>query len=170
MRKRDDVKKILLSFGKISKQWGFGESVGRIWGFLLLKSTPVTQKEIEECTNYSRGLVSRSLKKLKELNMVLVTKKGKQFYYSTNVTLIEGFNKLTKDFVKSEVRPLVKSLSRNLNKIENSSVKRNIRKIINEYKKLDLGILTFSKIMEDVLLNYKKSYGTYQKPSKSWQI
>ena len=30
-----NINKILSSFGRISKQWGLGESVGRGWGFLL---------------------------------------------------------------------------------------------------------------------------------------
>ncbi len=168
--KKNNMKKILHSFGKISKQWGLGESAGRIWGFLLFKSAPVTQKEIEECTNYSRGLVSRSLKKLKELDMISVTKKGKEFYYSTNVTLIEGFNKLTNNFIKSEIRPLVKSLSENLNKIENVSIKRNVRNIIKEYKKLDFGILALSKTMRDTLLNHGEYSKNHQKTSKNWKI
>ena len=142
-----DTKRILSSFGKISKQWGLGESVGKVWGFLLFRSTPVTQKEIEKGTNYSRGLVSRSLKKLKKLNMVFVIKKGKEFYYSTDASLIKGFNKVIKNFLEVEIKPLIESLSKNLNKIGDVAIKKNIRRIINEYKRLDKGILVFSKTM-----------------------
>ena len=146
------IKKILSSFGKISKQWGLGESIGKVWGFLLFKSKPITQKEIEKGTNYSRGLVSRSLKKLKELNMIFVIKKGKEFYYSTNASLIKGFNKVIENFLDTEIKPLTESLSKSLNKIEDVTIKKNIRRIINEYKRLDLGILVFSKIMESFSL------------------
>ena len=152
----DEIIKILSSFGKISKQWGLGESVGKVWGFLLFKSKPITQKEIEKGTNYSRGLVSRSLKKLKEFNMVFAIKKGKEFYYSTNASLINGFNKVIKNFLETEIKPLIESLSKNLNKIEDVTVKKNIRRMINEYRRLDVGILVFSKTMESlILLNIK---------------
>ncbi len=144
------IKKILSSFGKISKQWGIGEPVGKVWGFLLFKSKPITQKEIEKGTQYSRGLVSRSLKKLKELNMIFTIKKGKEFYYSTNASLIKGFNKIIKNFLETEIKPLIESLSKNLNKIEDAAIKKNIHRMINEYKKLDKGILVFSKTMESV--------------------
>jgi len=147
-----DIKKILSSFGKISKQWGLGESVGKVWGFLLFKSIPITQKEIEKGTNYSRGLVSRSLKKLKDLDIIFVTRKGKEFYYSTNASLIKGFNKVTKNFLETEVKPLIESLSKNLNELEDIAVKKNIRKMINEYKRLDLGIFVFSRTMESFSL------------------
>ena len=66
------MREVLDSLAKIGKQWGIGESVGRVWGFLLFKSCPVTQREIEEGTGYSRGLVSRSLGKLKKGPMIRV--------------------------------------------------------------------------------------------------
>ena len=165
------IKKILSSLGKISKQWGLGESVGKVWGFLLFKSMPVTQKEIEKGTNYSRGLVSRSLKKLKELDMIFITKKGKEFYYSTNASLIKGFNKIVKNFLKTEIKPLIESLSKNLNKIKDVDIKKNIRRIINEYKRLDLGMLIFSKAIEGVtslnIENLKEIVKRYSKKRKS---
>ncbi len=153
-KKRGEIntKKILFSFGRISKQWGLGEPIGRVWGFLLFKSVPITQKEIEQGTSYSRGLVSRSLKKLKGLDMVLVNRQGKEFYYSTSASLIKGFNKVTKNFLEDEIKPLIESLSKNLDKVNDTAVKKNIRRMINEYKKLDLGILVFSKTMESFSL------------------
>ncbi len=143
-----DTKKILSSFGKISKQWGLGEPVGKVWGFLLFNSRPVTQKEIEIGTKYSRGLVSRSLKKLRKLNMITVVKKGKNLYYSTNTSLIEGFNNVIKNFLESDIKPLIDYLSENLDKIKDETIKKNVKRIIDEYNKLNMGILLFSKAME----------------------
>jgi len=168
-KKRDkiNIKRILLSFGRISKQWGLGESVGKVWGFLLFKSTPMTQKEIENGTNYSRGLISRSLKKLKELDMINVAKKGNKFYYSTKASLIKGFNKVTKNFLSIEIKPLIESLSKNLNELKDVTIKKNVRRMINEYKKLDLGILVFSKIIESLAtLNIKNLTEITKKYSK----
>ena len=59
------MREVLDSLAKIGKQWGLGESVGRVWGFLLFKSCPVTQREIQEGMGYSRGLISRCLRHLK---------------------------------------------------------------------------------------------------------
>ena len=162
-----NINKILSSFGRISKQWGLGESVGRVWGFLLFKSVPITQKEIEKGTNYSRGLVSRSLKKLKELDIIFVTKKGKEFYYSTNASLIKGFNKVTKNFLETEIKPLIEYLSKNLNEVKDVTIKKNICRMINEYKKLNLGILVFSKTMGSLaLLNIENLTEITKKYSK----
>lgn len=165
------MKKILSSFGKISKQWGLGESIGKVWGFLLFKSKLVTQKEIGEGVGYSRGLVSRSLNKLRELDMINITKKGKEFYYATEASLIKGFNKIIENFLKNEIKPLIEYLSKDINKIKDTTVKKNINKIIREYKKLNTGIAIFSKTMEGItLLNFenlreitKKYSGKYRK-------
>ncbi len=165
-----NIKKILSLFGRISKQWGLGESVGRVWGFLLFKSVPTTQKEIEKGVNYSRGLVSRSLKKLKKLDIIFVTKKDKEFYYSTNASLIKGFNKVIKNFLETEVEPLIEHLSKESGKIKDGVVKKNINKMINEYKKLSLGILVFSKTMKSFSLlsigNLTKMVKKYSKKEK----
>jgi len=165
-----NTQKILFSFGRISKQWGLGESVGKVWGFLLFKSKPITQKEIEKGMGYSRGLVSRSLNKLKELDMINIIKKGKEFYYSTDASLIKGFNKIIENFLKKEIKPLIKYLFKVLNKIKDITVKKNVNRIIKEYRKLNTGITIFSKIMNSVALldleNLKeiaKKYSTKEK-------
>ncbi len=145
-----DVGMLLRSFGKIFKQWGLEEPSGKVLGFLLFKSAPVTQREIEEGTSYSRGLVSRSLKKLRKLGLVLVTKKGKEFYYSTNVSMTDLFDKLTKRFLETEIKPILTGLSESLNCIRDTTVKRNVRKMISEYRRLSKGILALPKLMEEV--------------------
>lgn len=132
----------------MSKQWGLGKPVGKIWGFLLFNSIPLTQKEIGDGVNYSRGLVSRSLKQLKELDMLSETRKGKEFYYSTNTSLIKGFDNVVKNFLEKEIRPVIKYLSESSKDREDIQVKKNIQKMAVEYKKLNLGILVFSKVME----------------------
>jgi DNA-binding transcriptional regulator GbsR (MarR family) len=143
---------LLSSFAKISKQWGLGESVGRIWGFLLFEARPLSQKQIEERINFSRGLISRSLTKLGELGMIEKFKKGRESYYTANTSLISGFNKVIEDFLRTEIEPAIKQLSKNLSKIEDETTRIKIRRLINEYERLDLGISVFSKIMRNCTL------------------
>jgi len=87
------MQEVLDSLAKIGKQWGLGAPVGRVWGFLLFKSCPVTQREIEEGTGYSRGLVSRSLKKLKMGPMIEISREGREILYLANTSLTEEFKK-----------------------------------------------------------------------------
>ena len=144
------MREVLDSLAKIGKQWGIGESVGRVLGFLLFKSCPVTQREIEEGTGYSRGLVSRSLGKLKKGPMLRVEKGGREIRYSVNTSLTESFGDLLKRFLADNIKPMIELLSTSLDKIGDAKVKETFTAMLHEYRKLNIAILLFSRIMDEL--------------------
>ena len=144
------MREVLDSLAKIGKQWGIGESVGRVLGFLLFKSCPVTQREIEEGTGYSRGLVSRSLGKLKKGPMIRVEREGREIRYSINTSLTESFGDLLKRFLAENIKPTIELLSTSRDKIGDTKVKENFTAMLHEYRKLNLAILIFSRIMDEL--------------------
>ncbi|MBU7014825.1 MAG: ArsR family transcriptional regulator [Theionarchaea archaeon] len=143
-----DVRRLLSSFARLSKQWGLGESVGKIWGFLLFEGRPLSQRQIEENINFSRGLISRSLAKLSDLGIIEKFKKGRESYYSTDISLLSGFDRVIEDFLRTEIEPAITYLSKNLNRVEDETTKTKIRRMIDEYETLVLGIQVFSGIMK----------------------
>ncbi len=144
------MQEVLDSLAKIGKQWGIGESVGRVWGFLLFKSCPVTQREIEAGTGYSRGLVSRSLKVLKRGPMIAVKREGREIRYSVNTSLTESFGELLKRFLAENIKPMIELLSTNRDKISDAKVRETFSAVLHEYRKLNLAVLLFSRIMNDI--------------------
>ncbi len=144
------MREVLDSLAKMGKQWDLGESVGRVWGFLLFKSCPVTQKEIEEGTGYSRGLISRSLKELKRGPMIEVKREGREIRYSVNTSLTESFNELLKRFLAENIEPMIELLSTSQDKIDDAKVRDTFLALLHEYKKLNLAVLLFSRIMNDI--------------------
>ena len=144
------MQEMLDSLAKIGKQWDLGESVGRVWGFLLFKSCPVTQREIEEGTGYSRGLVSRSLKVLRRGPMIEVKRLGREIRYSVNTSLTESFGELLKRFLADNIKPMTELLSTSQAKIGDAKVKETFHALLHEYKKLNLAVLLFSRIMNDI--------------------
>ena len=144
-------------FGKISKQWGLGESVGKVWGYLLFNSEPISQENIEKYVGYSRGLISRSLKELKKLEAIEILRRGQTLYYSTQYSLINGFNKMIEIFIERDVKPLIEQFSKNLKDVKDVNVRKKVKKISEEFKKLRFGTLMFSKIMNSVDLMDVKS-------------
>jgi len=144
------MREVLDSLAKIGKQWGIGESVGRVWGFLLFKSCPVTQREIEEGTGYSRGLVSRSLGKLKNGPMIRVKREGREIRYSVNTTLTNSFGELLKRFLAENIKPIIELLSTSRDKVRDAKVKENFTAVLHEYRKLNLAVLLFSRIMDEL--------------------
>jgi DNA-binding transcriptional regulator GbsR (MarR family) len=144
---------VLDSLAKIGKQWGTGESVGRVWGFLLFKSCPVTQREIEEGTGYSRGLISRCLKILEMVHKIEVRREGKENHYSIATSLTEGFGAHLEQLLTTMINPMIETLSGTADKIEDGKVQENFYALLLELKKLYLAIQISSGIIKDINLN-----------------
>lgn len=144
------VQEVLDLLAKIGKHWELGGSVARVWGFLLFKSYPVTQREIEEGTGYSRGLISRCLVNLKEAHMIAVSSEGRENHYSANTSLTEGHGKFLKRFLNDKVDPMIEVLSGAEDRIEDKKVNETFRALLHEYKKLKLAALIFYQVIEDM--------------------
>lgn len=144
------MQEVLASLAKMGKQWGLGAPVGRVWGFMLFKSCPVTQREIGEGTGYSGGLISRSLGKLKRINMINVATGGREARYSVNTSLINGFSEFLKLFLDDDIKPMIELLSENSDKTEDVKVRKSFHALINEYKKLYLAIHILSRMIDEI--------------------
>jgi len=141
------MQKLLDSFAKTGKQSGMGESVGRIWGFLLLKSCAVTQKEIEEGTGYSRGLISQCLQGMEERTVVAVERGGRENRYSINSSLASSFGELIGRQYEERIKRIIEFLSELTDTITDEKLQESFRLLISEYKKLSIAFLLFPKII-----------------------
>ena len=143
-----DITKIEKNFidkiGKISKQWGLGEPAGRVWATLLFTETPLSQRKIAEKTDYSLSLVSPSLKILEKLNMVRsIRGKSKEKLYELAVSFIEAFNELVKRFLEQDIKPLIETL-KEVKEVDNTN---KMKRLIQEYKRLEMYLTLFTKLM-----------------------
>jgi DNA-binding transcriptional regulator GbsR (MarR family) len=136
--------------GGIGKHWELGESAWRIWGCILFKSCPISQKEIARGTGYSSGVVSLSLNKLKMANMIKGILMGGETRYYVNTSLSEAFSTFSKLFFEDNLKPLISLLAENMDKVEDSKVKDRFRELIDECKKLNLLVLIQSRIIEQI--------------------
>ena len=143
-----DITKVEKNFidkiGKISKQWGLGEPAGRVWATLLFADSPLSQREIAEKTDYSLSLVSPSLKILEKLNMVRsIRGKSKEKLYELAVSFIEAFNELVKRFLEQDIKPLIETL-KEVKEVDNTN---KMKRLIQEYKRLEMYLTLFTKLM-----------------------
>ena len=141
---------VLDSLARIGKQWDLEESAIRVWGCMLLKSCPVKQREIEEGTGYSSGLVRISLQNLRKANLIKLTNVGGETHYSVNTSLTDGFGKFMKRFLDEIIKPMIELLSKKAMKMENAKVKENFHVLINELNKLSLAVLILFRIIEEI--------------------
>jgi len=114
---------------------GLGRSIATILAALLIRG-PLTQSEIASLTGYSVSSVSSSLSVLERLGLVTAIKKsGRKRLYSVIGSFIDLVERLLEDYVYHQLASTVKFLERNISKF-NSRSKRNIEKIVNEYRRL----------------------------------
>lgn len=146
----DAMHRTLDSFAKAGKQLGTGESVGRIWGFLLLQSCPVTQKQIEAGTGLSRGLISQCLRGMEERTVVTVDRRGREKWYSINPSLATSFGELVARQYDARVKGMIAFLSEFSTTLTDTQVRETVRSIIGEYKKLSIAFLLFPQIIARV--------------------
>jgi len=141
------MQEALDSFARAGKQMGVGESVGRIWGFLLLKVSPVTQREIEEGTGLSRGLISKCLQGMVERTVVEVKRGGRENLYYINPSLATSFGELVGRQYKERIKMVIDFLSKFSATIQDKQLRASFRSIIGEYKKVSIAFLLFPKII-----------------------
>ncbi len=138
------------SLGEISGQWGFGESMWRIWGCILFKACPVSPKDIELGTGYSSGTVRLNLQKLKKANMIKDVSMGGDTFYTVNTSLTDAFGHFSKQFFEDNIQPMLAVLAEHHDKVEDPRVKRTFSELIEECKKLQLLVLVQSRLIEHI--------------------
>ena len=146
---QDDKMEFIHRLGKVGKQWGLGESAGKIWGTLLLIGRPLTQREIAEHCGYSPGLVSRNLNVLSHLGIVHYSgRKVQEKLYKPTTSFIGTFEKLVLNFMESEVNPIIDLLGHIKNDEKDKEVRSRIEDLIGDYRKMRVFLDFFTKILE----------------------
>lgn len=141
------MQKVLDASAKVGKRLGVGESVGRIWGFLLLNSRPVTQKEIEEGTGYSRGLISQCLKGMEERTAIKVDRAGRENRYSINPSLATSYGEVIGRQYEERMKQVIGFLSEFAETTVDSKLRESILSLRDEYKKVSIAFLLTPRII-----------------------
>ncbi len=146
---QDDKMEFIHRLGKVGKQWGLGESAGKIWGTLLLIGKPLTQKEIAKHCGYSLGLVSRNLNVLSHLGIVHYSgRKVQEKLYKPTTSFIGSFEKLVLNFMEIEVNPIIDLLGHIKNDEKDKDVRSGIEDLIGDYRKMLIFLDFFTRILE----------------------
>jgi DNA-binding transcriptional regulator GbsR (MarR family) len=134
--------------GRTMHFFGLDESTGIIWGFLLLKGKPVTQKEIMIETGYSASHVSVSLSKLEKLGFITcLGRKGRRKLYRASKSFLDGLENYLKRLVDIEITSAIESISQQIDKLGDETLRRSAEKVLDEYEKLKLFLTAFISMM-----------------------
>ena len=142
-----DEDTMLDAAAKAGKILGVGESVGRIWGFLLLKSRPVTQKEIEAATGYSRGLISQCLQGMEKRTVINVERTGREKHYSINPALATSYGEFVGLQYEERMKQVIEFLSEFADAISDERIRDSLLAIRDEYKKVSIAFILTPRII-----------------------
>lgn len=85
------IDELCLEVGKFIEFWGFKEIEGRIWSHLFLSNHPLCSHDLIERTGVTKGLISISLNRLMEYNVIRIEYiEGKRTqYYQVNENIFD---------------------------------------------------------------------------------
>ena len=133
---------------KIGKQWGIGESAGKVWGVLMFSEKSLTQKEICKQSGYSIGLISRSITILESLRMVSdVGRKDKEKLYSASATATDFLGKLMVNLLENNIKPIISLLDTNREQVNDNKIKLRMNILIKDYSKIRESLNNFSSFL-----------------------
>jgi DNA-binding transcriptional regulator GbsR (MarR family) len=142
-----DEEAMLDAAAKAGKMLGVGESVGRIWGFMLLKSRPVTQTEIEAATGYSRGLISQCLQGMEARTVINVERAGREKHYSINPALATSYGEFIGRQYEERMKQVIEFLSEFADAISDARIRDSLLAIRDEYKKVSIAFILTPRII-----------------------
>jgi len=107
------------SVGKFIEYWGFKEIEGKIWTHIFLADQPMCAQELMERTGVSKGLMSISLARLLEFDVIRVeyTRLKRTQYFQVN----EDVTEVIKGVFRQRERVLLADVRKNINLLSDLS-------------------------------------------------
>jgi DNA-binding transcriptional regulator GbsR (MarR family) len=94
--------------GAFIEYWGFRKVEGQIWALIYLSSRPLSGQEIAERLGFSKGMVSISIHKLIEFNVIKEVDRGagRTIYYDS----VEDLESTIVNVLKQRERKMMKEM------------------------------------------------------------
>lgn len=146
----EELDNLCLSIGRFIQYWGFKEIEGRIWCHLLLSNEPLCAQELMTRTGVSKGLMSISLARLLEFDVIRheYTEGRRTQYFQVNediTSVIKNvLNLREKRMINDTIYQVDQLLELNPSKLKNINM--------NRLKYLKKTILTGKKILNSFIL------------------
>ncbi|MCO4793526.1 MAG: hypothetical protein KC493_07435 [Bacteriovoracaceae bacterium] len=108
---------LCIEVGKFIEYWGFKEIEGRIWCHLLLSSRPLCPQDLIDRTGVSKGLVSLSLSRLIEYDVIRLeyTQGRRTQFFQVN----ENVTEVIKGVLRTRERKMMAKIENSLSLLKN---------------------------------------------------
>ena len=131
MKLSEAKQQFISSWGAFGSQWGINRTMAQIHALLMVSPGPLTQEDVMEQLNVSRGNVNMNMRDLISwglVDRVLIPGERKE-YFSAEKDTWKIATQIIQERKKRELDPMLKLLGQ-LEKIEGDKIDKNVKQFI----------------------------------------
>ena len=131
MKLTEAKQQFISSWGAFGTHWGINRTMAQIHALLLITADPLTQDDIMEQLNISRGNTNMNIRELINwglVDRVLLTGERKE-YFSAEKDIWKVVKQIVKERKKRELEPMLKLLDQ-LEEVEGDKRDKNIKSFV----------------------------------------
>jgi DNA-binding transcriptional regulator GbsR (MarR family) len=119
------------SWGAFGTHWGINRTMAQIHALLLISSDPLTQDDIMEELNISRGNVNMNTRELINWGLIerVILSGERKEYFSAEKDIWKVVKQIVKERKKRELEPMLKLLDQ-LENVEGDKKDRNVKSFV----------------------------------------
>ena len=123
--------KFIQSWGSLGSQWGINRTMAQIHALLLVSADPMTQDDIMEELNISRGNTNMNIRELINWGLVerVILPGERKEFFSAEKDIWKVMKQIVKERKKRELDPMLKLLDQ-LEEVEGDKRDKNIRTFV----------------------------------------
>ena len=128
MKLAEAKKQFISSWGAFGTHWGINRTMAQIHALLMISPSPVTQDDIMEDLNISRGNVNMNIRELISWGLVdrVILPGERKEYFTAEKDIWKVATQITKERKKRELDPMLKLLSQ-LEKVEGDKKDKEVK-------------------------------------------
>lgn len=131
MKLEEAKQQFISSWGAFGTHWGINRTMAQIHALLMINASPLTQDDIMEKLNISRGNVNMNIRELISwglVDRVLLPRERKE-YFTAEKDIWKVATQITRERKKRELDPILKLLSQ-LEKVEGDRKDKEVKQFV----------------------------------------
>jgi DNA-binding transcriptional regulator GbsR (MarR family) len=142
MKLLEAKQQFIASWGAFGTHWGINRTMAQVHALLLISPDPITQDDIMEQLNISRGNVNMNTRELIDWGLVdrIIVPGERKEYFTAEKDIWKVAKQITKERKKRELDPMIKLLDQ-LTDVDGDKKDKNVKQFVetvNNIKKLGM--------------------------------
>lgn len=131
MKLSDAKQQFIASWGAFGTHWGINRTMAQVHALLLISPEPITQDDIMEQLNISRGNVNMNTRELIDWGLVdrIIVPGERKEYFTAEKDIWKVAKQITKERKKRELDPMIKLLDQ-LTEVDGDKKDKHVKQFV----------------------------------------